>query len=126
MKRPASTRQGTYKDCKHFNENVYLDDLEVVLADDATVMFLMPLDDASSFRVVVPTDMHRSISGPRVREFFQSSWSCWAGPPEASAYDAANGHLSDDFQRLGDEHATLMRSAPAESPISKGQGRASD
>ena len=52
---------------------------------------------------------------------FESSWSCWAGPPDTLIYDAAKDHLSDDFQRFGDENSTVMRPVPAESPNSKGR-----
>jgi hypothetical protein len=121
VQRPASTRTSTLKHSKLFNEAVYLDEFEVALADEVRVLFLMILDDASSFRVVVPTDMKRSISGPKVRELFKATWSCWAGPPDTAIYDAAKGHLSDDFQLYGDENLTLMRPDPAESPNSKGR-----
>jgi hypothetical protein len=82
---------------------------------------LMVLDAATSFREVVPTDMQRNISGPKARELFESRWRCWAGPPDTLIYDAAQGHLIDDFQRFGDENSMVMRPVPAERPNSKGR-----
>lgn len=57
-----------------FNESAYLDEFEVVLSDGTRVLYLMILDAVCSFRVVVPTDMKRSISGERMRGLFESNW----------------------------------------------------
>lgn len=63
VQRPTTERTGAHKQRKVFNENVYLDEFEVALSDGTRVLCLMSLDEASNFRVVVPTNMERSIGG---------------------------------------------------------------
>ena len=105
-----------------FNENVLMDEFQVSLADGTKLMLLMILDDASSFRVVVPTTGVHSITGEETRQLYEKHWLSWAGPPECLYYDAHKAHLTEEFaERAGDQVGTRLRPVPAESPQLKGR-----
>ena len=80
-----------------FNEAVTLDEAEVVLSGGTAVMLLVVCDEASGFRMVIPTKAVRAISGEEARECFYRCWCSWAGCPETLVYDPAMGHLAEAF-----------------------------
>ena len=81
----------------------------------------MVLDDASSFRVVVPTGAVSAIGGKEVRTLFSQCWGNWAGPPDALFFDPLRGHLADEFMSMGEHDDVNMKPIPAESPQMKGR-----
>ena len=70
VKRPATIRSAAWIQSQEFNENVFLDEIEVVLSDMTRVVIMVILDDASSFRVFVPTKATRTITGVEARNCF--------------------------------------------------------
>ena len=100
---------------------MFLDEAEVVLTDGNRVLLMAIIDDASSFQVFVPTDALRSISGAEAKRCFDQGWMSWAGPPQFLYYDAAKGHLAEQFSEMGDRNSIVMRPVPAESPHLKGR-----
>ena len=64
---PPSSRSAAYRHCDQFNENLFIDEFQVTLPEGSRVLLLMMLDDASSFRVVVPTKAARTISGKEAK-----------------------------------------------------------
>ena len=97
-----------------FNENLFIDEFEVVLNDGTHVMLCMYLDDASSFRVVVPTTGLRSLGSRLARECLDRGWLSWAGPPDRLYYDKTKGHLGEEFASLGEEFSMELVPVPAE------------
>ena len=96
------------------NENVLLDEAEVILSDNTRLLVMIIIDDASSFRVIIPTKAVRNISGRESLKCFSRGWLAWAGPPKVLGYDAAKGHITQPFAEIGDKHNMLMRPVPAE------------
>ncbi|CAK0806782.1 unnamed protein product [Prorocentrum cordatum] len=119
--RPNTTRSANLKLSTEFNENVFLDEAEVILSDGTRLMVMVILDDASSFRVIVPTTAVRSITGEESLRCFSQGWLSWAGPPKVLYYDAAKGHITKRFAEIGDKYNILMRPVPAEAPQLKGR-----
>ena len=80
-----------------FGQNVLLDEAEVILSDNTRLVVMVIIDDASSFRVIIPTRAVRSISGKESVKCFTRGWLSWAGPPDVLYYDAAKGHITKLF-----------------------------
>ena len=91
--RPKTVRQAALKKDIGFNEAVSIDEAEVTLPDGFRVMVLAIVDEASGFRMFIPTKAVRSISGKETKELFYRGWCSWAGPPETLVYDLAMGHF---------------------------------
>ena len=104
-----------------FNQNVFVDEFEVELSDGTKVLSMMILDDASSFRVTIPTANFSSISGSESKRCLYQGWFLWAGAPKILYYDMAKGHLASEFTDQGDELSMVLRPIPAESPHLKGR-----
>ena len=110
LRRPTTTRTATLTTSTEFNQNVFVDEFEVELSDGTKVLSMMILDDASSFRVAIPTANLSSISGSeskRCRKICIMTW-------------------PKDISRLsllikGDELSMVLRPIPAESPHLKGR-----
>ena len=99
-----------------FNENVFIDELEVQLSDGTSVLALMVLDDASSFRVVMPVSGKRTVTAERCKTAYTYGWLNWAGPPDTLHVDALKSHLADEFAGAVENTSTLLKVVPAESP----------
>jgi hypothetical protein len=99
-----------------FNENVFIDELEVQLSDGTSVLALMVLDDASSFRVVMPLSGKRTVTADRCKAAYTYGWLNWAGPPDTLHVDALKSHLADEFAGAVENTSTLLKVVPAESP----------
>ena len=67
VKRKDYPGKSSYIHSTLFNENVLIDKLEVVLSDGTPILALMVLDDASSFRVVMPVTGKRTILADRCK-----------------------------------------------------------
>ena len=119
--RPNTTRTARLKLSTELNENAFLDEAEVILSDKTRLMVMVILDDASSFRVIVPTTAVRSITGEGGLRCFAQGWLAWAGPPKVLYYDAAKGHITQRFVEIGEKYNILMRPVPAEAPQLKGR-----
>ena len=100
---------------------MFLDEFEVELSDGTKVLSMMILDDASSFRVAIPTANFSSISGSESKRCLHQGWLLWAGAPQNLYYDMAKGHLASEFADQGDELSMVLRPIPAESPQLKGR-----
>ncbi|CAK0903395.1 unnamed protein product, partial [Prorocentrum cordatum] len=71
--RPTTVRSSSLEFSTEFNENVFLDEAEVILADGTRQMVMVILDDASGFRVIIPTTAVRRPSSrvvERAIDFF--------------------------------------------------------
>ncbi|CAK0843715.1 unnamed protein product [Prorocentrum cordatum] len=101
--RPTTVRSSNLKLSTEFNENVFLDEAEVILADGTRLMVMVILDDASGFRTIIPTAAVRSITG------------------EVLYYDAAKGHITKRFAEIGEKCTILVRPVPAEAPQLRGR-----
>ena len=121
LRRPATTRTATLTTSTEFNQNVFVDEFEVELGDGTKVLSMMILDDASSFRVAIPTANFSSISGSESKRCVHQGWLLWAGAPQNLYYDMAKGHLASEFADQGDELSMVLRPIPAESPHLKGR-----
>ncbi|CAK0827876.1 unnamed protein product, partial [Prorocentrum cordatum] len=99
--RPTTVRSSNLKLSTEFNENAFLDEAEVILADGTRLMVMVILDDASGFRVIIPTTEVRSITGEESLRCFSQGWLSWAGPPKVLYYDAAKGHITKRFAEIG-------------------------
>ena len=55
LDRPKAVRSANLKLSTEFNQNVLLDEAEVILSDGTRLMVMVIIDDASSFRVIIPT-----------------------------------------------------------------------
>ena len=121
LRRPATTRTATLTTSTEFNQNVFVDEFEVELSDGTKVLSMMILDDASSFRVAIPTANFSSISGSESKRCLHQGWFLWAGTPQNLYYDMAKGHLASEFVDQGDELSMVLRPIPAESPHLKGR-----
>ncbi|CAK0825490.1 unnamed protein product [Prorocentrum cordatum] len=119
--RPTTTRSSNLKLSTEFNQNVFLDEAEVILSDGTRLMVMVILDDASGFRVIIPTKAVRSITGEESLRCFSQGWLSWAGAPKVLYYDAAKGHITKRFVEVGDKYNILMRPVPAEAPQLKGR-----
>ncbi|CAK0808101.1 unnamed protein product [Prorocentrum cordatum] len=119
--RPTTVRSSNLKLSTEFNENVFLDEAEVILADGTRLMAMVILDDASGFRVIIPTTAVRSITGEESLRCFSQGWLSWAGPPKVLYYAAAKGHITKRFAEIGEKYSILMRPVPAEAPQLKGR-----
>ncbi|CAK0847357.1 unnamed protein product [Prorocentrum cordatum] len=119
--RPTTVRSSNLKLSTEFNENVFLDEAEVILADGTRLMVMVILDDASGFWVTIPTTAVRSITGEESLRCFSQGWLSWAGPPKVLYYDAAKGHITQRFAEIGEKYTILMRPVPAEAPQLKGR-----
>ncbi|CAK0849447.1 unnamed protein product, partial [Prorocentrum cordatum] len=58
---PSTTRSANLKLSTEFNENVFLDEADVIRSGTARLMAMVIVDDASSFRVIIPTAAVRSM-----------------------------------------------------------------
>ena len=116
IQRPKTIRDAALKRDIDFNEAVTIDEAEVVLSDGFRVMVLVVADEASGFRMIIPTKAVRSISGKEAKELFYRGWCSWAGCPETLVYDPAAGQLVSEFANPGDDNDITMRPVPAESP----------
>ena len=76
----------------------------------------MILDDASSFRVVMPVTGKRTISAEHCRTAYAIGWTHWAGPPDNLHGDALQSHLSEEFAGAVEGSSTLLKVVPAEAP----------
>ena len=74
LRRPATTRTATLTTSTEFNQNVFVDEFEVELSDGTKVLSMMILDDASSFRVAIPTANFSSISGSESKRCLHQGW----------------------------------------------------
>ncbi|CAK0904441.1 unnamed protein product [Prorocentrum cordatum] len=119
--RPTAVRSSNLKISTEFNENVFLDEAEVILADGTRLMVMVMLDDASGFGVIIPTTAVRSITGEESLRCFSQGWLSRAGPPKVLYYDAAKGHIAKRFAEIGEKYTILMRPVPAEAPQLKGR-----
>ena len=118
LRRPATTRTATLTTSTEFNQNVFVDEFDVELSDGTKVLSMMILDDASSFRVAIPT---ANFSGSESMRCLHQGWFLWAGAPQNLYYDMAKGHLASEFADQGDELSMVLRPIPAESPHLKGR-----
>ena len=82
LRRPATTRTATLTTSTEFNHNVFVDEFEVELSDGTKVLSMMILDDASSFRVAIPTANFSSISGSESKCCLHQGGFLWAGAPQ--------------------------------------------
>ena len=89
--RPKSVRSANLKLSTEFNENVLLDEAEVILSDNTRLLVMIIIDDASSFRVIIPTKAVRNISGRESLKCFSRGWLAWAGPPKTLGYERRKG-----------------------------------
>ncbi|CAK0803467.1 unnamed protein product [Prorocentrum cordatum] len=119
--RPTTVRSSNLKLSTEFNENAFLDEAEVTLADGARLMVMVILDDASGSRFIIPTTAVRSITGEESARCFSQGWLSWAGPPKVLHYDAATGRVAKRFAETGEKCTILMRPVPAEAPQLKGR-----
>ena len=117
LRRPATSRTATLTTSTEFNQNVFVDEFEVELSDGTKVLSMMILDDASSFRVAIPTANFSSISGSESKRCLHQGWFLWAGAPQNLYYDMAKGHLASEFADQGDELSMVLRPIPAEKAI---------
>ena len=113
LSRPKSVRTANLKLSTEFNENVLLDEAEVILSDNSRLLVMIIIDDASSFRTIIPTKTVRSITCRESLKCFRRGRLAWAGPPKTLYYDAAKGHPPPAIAELGDKYNILMRPAPA-------------
>ena len=81
----------------------------------------MALDDASSYRVVMPTEGVANLGSSGARIAFGQGWLSWAGPPDQLHYDLSKGHIGEQFAELGELNATIMSPVPAEAFWLKGR-----
>ena len=97
------------------------DEFEVELSDGTKVLSMMILDDASSFKVAIPTSNFSSISGSESKRCLHQGWFLWQAIPQNLYYDMDKGHLASEFADQGDELSMVLRPIPAESPHLKGR-----
>ena len=116
VKRHDHPNKSSFLHSTQFNENVFVDELEVTLSDGTNILMMMMLDDASSFRVVVPVSGKRTISADRAKAAYTIGWLNWAGPPDHLHVDALKSHLSSEFADAVEGTSTLLGVIPAESP----------
>ena len=67
LRRPTTTRTATLTTSTEFNQNVFVDEFEVELSDGTKVLSMMILDDASSFRVAIPTANFSPAESPHLK-----------------------------------------------------------
>ena len=97
-----------------------MDEAEVTLSGGYRVMVLVLADEASGFRMIVPTKAARSISGKETKELFYRGWCSWAGPPDTLVFDPAQGHPVAEFI-AGEHNGTFMKPVPTGSPRLKAE-----
>ena len=78
--RPKAVRSANLKHSTEFNENVLLHEAEVILSDGTRMLVMIIIDDASSFRVIIPTKAVRNISGKGSLKCFSRGCLAWASP----------------------------------------------
>ena len=121
LSRPKTVRTANLNLSTAFNENVLLDEAEVILSDGTRMLVVLVIDDASGFRVIIPTKAVRNISGKATLKCISRAWLAWAGPSKTLYYDAAKGHITKAFAEIGDKYNMLMRPVPAEAAHLKGR-----